>query len=74
MNEPQMSKALLNTKEACDYLGINRDILARYRRAGLIPYIRIGRNYMHPITALNQFITDNVRKEITIDGVIVGDN
>jgi excisionase family DNA binding protein len=33
---------ILNTKEACLYLGISRATLARYMKSGDIPYIKLA--------------------------------
>ncbi len=73
MNEQLSNKLLLNTKEACNYLNLNRALLESYRRAGLIRYIKAGRNYLYPINSLNQFVAENTGKEITKDGLIVGE-
>ena len=73
MSDQLSNKLLLNTKEACNYLSINRGLLDNYRKAGLIPCIKAGRNYLYPINSLNQFVSDNTGKEITKSGLIVGE-
>ena len=63
-------KIALNTKEACAYLGINRNLLDSFRRCGLIKSIKMGRLYIYPISELNAFIDRNMGKEITKDGLV----
>ena len=66
-------KITLNTKEACSYLGINRNLLDSFRRAGLIRYLKAGRLYLYPVVELDAFVNRNVGKEITKDGLVVGE-
>lgn len=73
MNDQAQQKILLNTKEACEYLNLNKDLLLSYRKAGLIRYMKAGRNYLYPVSELNRFVLENVGKEITKDGLIVGE-
>lgn len=74
MNDIYSNKLMLNTEEACHYTGLNRCLLESYRRAGLIRYMKAGRNYLYPVSSLNQFVSENLGKEITKDGVIVGES
>ena len=67
------NRITLNSKEACSYLGINRNLLDSFRRAGLIRYLKTGRLYLYPIVELDAFIENNIGKEITKNGLIVGD-
>ena len=70
MNELNINKIALNTKEACEYLGINRSLLDSYRKCGLIRSIKTGRYFIYPISELNRFINQNLGNEITKDGII----
>ena len=72
MNKPYSERVTLNTKEACAYLGINRGLLDSYRRAGLIRSLKTGRLYLYPVTELDAFVSRNLGKEISKDGVIYG--
>lgn len=67
------NRIALNSKEACAYLGINRNLLDSFRRAGLIRYLKAGRLYLYPVVELDAFVNRNVGKEITKDGLVVGE-
>lgn len=67
----QNEKICLNTKEACHYLGIPRCTLDAWRKAGLITYIKAGRNYLYPKKKLDEFVSDHLGDEITKDGYIL---
>ncbi len=71
MNDLFTNRVTLNTKEACSYLGINRGLLDSFRRAGLIRYIKTGRLYLYPISELNAFVSKNLGKEITKEGIVL---
>ena len=71
-NKPD-KKITLNSKEACVYLGINRNLLDSFRRAGLIRYLKTGRLYLYPVAELNAFVERNLGKEITKEGLIIGE-
>ena len=73
MNELKTDKLLLTTKEACSYLGIPRTLLDSYRRSGLIVSSKYGRQYYYTIKELNGFTERNKGKEITKDGLIIGE-
>lgn len=68
--ETRIEKIILNTKEACSYLGLNRNLLDSYRRAGLIRSLKAGRLYLYPISELNAFVSKNIGKEITKEGIV----
>ena len=70
MNELKTEKIALNTKEASEYLSINRALLDSYRKAGIIRSIKVGRFFIYPISELNAFISKNIGKEITKEGII----
>jgi excisionase family DNA binding protein len=67
-------KITLNSKEACSYLGINRNLLDSFRRAGLIRYLKAGRLFLYPVSELDAFVHRNIGKEITKEGLIVGEH
>jgi len=71
--ETKSNKLLLSSKEACSYLGINRNLLDSYRRAGIIRVSKLGRQYYYSIKELNSFVDRNIGKEITKDGLIIGE-
>jgi len=52
--QAQFLKDTLNAKEACEALGITEPTLIKRRNAGLIPYVKLGRNfyYLKPEAAL----------------------
>ena len=60
----------LNSKEACSYLGINRNLLDSYRRAGLIRYLKAGRLFLYPVSELDAFVHRNIGNEISKEGII----
>ncbi len=64
------NRIALNTKDACAYLGINRNLLDSYRRCGLIKAIKTGRFYIYPVSELKAFVERNLGKEITKDGIV----
>lgn len=66
-------KIVLSSKEACSYLGINRVLLDSFRRAGIIRANKMGRQYYYAIKELNNFIDRNIGKEITKEGLIIGE-
>lgn len=70
MNDSKIERIALNTKEASEYLGINRALLDSYRKAGLIKSIKVGRFFIYPISELNSFISRNLGKEITKEGIV----
>lgn len=70
MNELNLNKITLNTKESCEYLSINRALLDSYRRCGLIRAIKVGRYFLYPVSELNDFVNQNIGKEITKDGLV----
>ncbi len=70
MDELTNSRIALNTKDACAYLGINRNLLDSFRRCGLIKAIKTGRFYIYPVSELNAFVERNTGKEITKDGIV----
>lgn len=63
----------LRTVEACQYLNMNRKQLEACRRSGRIKCVRVGRIYFYPISCLNDFIERNIGKEITKDGLVIGE-
>lgn len=65
------NKLAFNTKQAVEILGINRNILDIYRKKGLIRCIKIGRNYIYPKSELEQFLKNNLNKEISKEGIIL---
>lgn len=65
-----MNKIALRTKEACEYIGINRSLLDSFRKNGLIKSIKMGRFYVYPISELDSFINENIGNEITKGGII----
>ena len=71
MNELKQEKIALNTKEAVEYLGINRGLLDSFRKKGIIRAIKTGRYFIYPVSELNAFINRNIGKEITKDGLII---
>lgn len=73
MYEIENNKILLTTKEACLYTNINRTLLDTFRRSGVIKAIKIGRQFLYPIQELNAFVDRNIGKEITKDGLIIGE-
>lgn len=73
MNELKTEKIMLTTKEACSYIGINRNLLDSFRRAGIIKASKMGRQYYYAVRELNSFIDRSIGKEITKDGLIIGD-
>lgn len=73
MNELRVETIVLNTAETCEYLRINRHLLDSYRRAGLIRSIKVGRNYLYPVREIESFVERNIGKEITKDGLIIGE-
>ncbi len=73
MNGQIREKLMLNTKEACSYLGIPRMKLDGLRKVGTIKSLRVGRTYLYPITELHSFVNRNLGKEITKDGLIIGE-
>jgi len=70
MNEMNLNKIALNTKETCEYLGINRSLLDSFRKNGLIRAIKTGRYFIYPISELNRFINQNIGNEITKEGIV----
>ena len=56
-------QALLNTKQAANYLGVSSAFLERDRWAGAkIPFIKIGsRSIRYQMSTLNEFITQQTR-------------
>lgn len=72
MNELKTEKLLLNTKEACSYLGLPRMKLDGLRKVGRIKSIRVGRTYLYPVEELRAFVNRNLGKEITKDGLVIG--
>lgn len=74
MNELKTDKLLLSSKEACSYLGINRNLLDSYRRAGIIRASKLSRQYYYSRKELESFVDRNIGKEITKDGLILGES
>ena len=70
MEELTNNRIALNTKDACTYLGINRNLLDSFRRCGLIKAIKTGRFYIYPVSELKAFVENNTGKEITKDGIV----
>lgn len=60
-----------NTKQACQIMGINRNLLDNYRRCGLIKAIKTGKIFIYPKTEIQRFLDDNLDKTITKEGVII---
>lgn len=73
MNELKTEKILLTSKEAVEYLGIPRTLLDSLRRSGRIRANKLGRQYYFSTRELNNFVDRNIGKEITKDGLIIGD-
>lgn len=73
MYQLRTDKLLLSTNEAVEYSGINRNLLDSFRRAGIIRANKMGRQYYYSVKELNDFIDRNVGKEITKDGLIIGE-
>lgn len=67
-----INRIALNSKDACSYLGINRNLLDSFRRAGLIRYLKAGRLFLYPVSELNSFVQKNIGNEITKDGIVLG--
>ena len=67
-----IDRIALNSKDACSYLGINRNLLDSFRRAGLIRYLKAGRLFLYPVAELNSFVQKNIGNEITKDGIVLG--
>ncbi|MDD5792270.1 MAG: helix-turn-helix domain-containing protein [Erysipelotrichaceae bacterium] len=66
-----MERLTYNTKQAVEYLGINRSLLDSFRKNGIIRAIKVGRYYLYPEDELKRFVYDNLDREITKDGVII---
>ena len=73
MNGQQNQRIALNTTEAAKYLSINRTLLDSLRKAGTIKSLKVGRLYLYPVSILDSFINDNIGKEITKDGIVIGE-
>ena len=67
----QANKISFNTKETCQILSINRNLLDSFRKKGLIKYVKMGRQYVYPKTEIENFINRNIGKEITKEGYIL---
>ena len=74
MNELKTEKLFLTSKEACLYLGINRKLFDSLRRSGRIRSSKIGKQYYFLISELNSFANNSIGKEISKDGLIIGDS
>ena len=55
--------APMKLDEAADFLGVCRQTLAREARAGTVPCIRIGRQYVFFKSALKQFCLEKDSNE-----------
>lgn len=55
-NEQNMNRNLQTGKEAAGYLRISRAMLWRLRRAGEIPFYRIGGKVLYSISDLDAFL------------------
>lgn len=64
------NKIAFNTLESSELLGINRTLLDSFRKKGLIKAIKVGRYYLYPKSELESFISRNLGKEITKDGIV----
>ncbi|MBR2685314.1 MAG: helix-turn-helix domain-containing protein [Erysipelotrichaceae bacterium] len=64
-------KLAYNTQEACECLGINRNLLDNYRKSGLIRGIKVGRMYIYSRSELDKFLDRNIGKEITKEGKVL---
>lgn len=73
MTELKTDSIVYRTEEACQYLKVNRKQLDVLRRSGRIKCVRVGRIYLYPVSCLNDFIERNIGKEITKDGLVIGE-
>ena len=73
MEQLHFEKVVFTTKEACVYLQTNRAWLDSQRKKGNIKSIKMGRNYNYLKTELDSFLSRNNGKEITKDGLIIGE-
>ena len=65
------NKLAFNTQEACECLGINRNLLDSFRRSGLIRAIKVGRFYIYSKNEIDRFLASNIGKEITKEGTVL---
>lgn len=70
----ELEKLAYKTEEACEILGINRNLLDSFRKNGLLQTIKVGRYYIYPKSELERFINKNIGNEITKDGTILSEN
>lgn len=66
-------KLAYNTDEACQVLSMNRHLLDSYRKGGLIKATKVGRCYIYPKKELERFINSTIGKEITKEGIVIGE-
>ncbi len=74
MDELRTEPIVYRTEEACRYLNMNRKQLVACRRSGRLKFVKVGRTYLYPVSCLNDFISHTIGKEITKDGLILGEN
>ena len=58
------------TKDAIEVMSINRNLLDSFRKAGLIKYFKLGRNYLYPEDEIVIFLKKYLGKEITKEGLV----
>lgn len=62
-------KKRLNTKEACEYLGVSEDVLKKLRARRVIPYYRItAKTCAYDIESLDRFLQSRHMPALGRDG------
>ncbi len=58
--KPQPSQnRLLTSEQAADFLGLTLDGLRHQRRAGMIPFVRMGRLIRYRMASLERFVDEH---------------
>lgn len=61
---PDQPKERLTNEEACEYLGLSRMTLQRYRDKGILEYAKIGSNIYYERRAILKLLSDNTMMSI----------
>lgn len=53
------SKLCLNAAEVSNLSGVSLSLIRKLTRSGEIPHIRVGRRILYPVTALENWLSQN---------------
>ena len=62
-----MGKATLTVVETAEYLGIGRNKTYRMINDGILPAIKVGRQFRIPINALESWLMNEAQKALKIN-------